>query len=93
MVVTDAYALLDLAGRFLDSDQTSTEAVVNTEFNFYRVQMSRGEGPTIEMNYQLQGAAAVTGKRETRGVTLQVSPLGELRGKARLQPAGPGRRR
>lgn len=78
MMVTDAYALLDLAGRFLDSDQASTEAVVNTEFNFYRVQMSRGEGPTIEMNYQLQGAAAVTGKRETRGVTLQVSPLGEL---------------
>jgi len=52
---------------------------VNTEFNFYRVLMSHSDGPAIEMNYQLQGASApVSGKRPTRGVTLRVSPLGEL---------------
>ncbi|MEE4145703.1 MAG: hypothetical protein V2I26_12940 [Halieaceae bacterium] len=79
LVVTDAYALLDLAGRFLDSPETSTELAVNTEFNFYRVVMSHSDGPAIAMNYQLQDAAApVSGTRQTRGVTLRVSPLGEL---------------
>jgi len=79
MVVTDAYALLDLAGRFLDSAETSAEVVVNTEFNFYRVQMRHGDGPAVEVNYQVQGESAETsGTRQTRGVTLQVSPLGEL---------------
>ena len=77
--VTDAYALLDLAGRFLDSAEASAEVVVNTEFNFYLVSMSHSDGPTIEMNYQLQGSpATVSGKRPTRGVTLRVRPLGEL---------------
>jgi hypothetical protein len=79
MVVTDAYALLDLAGRFLDSDETSAEVVVNTEFNFYRVQMSHSDGLATQVNYQVNGAAAaVSGDQQTRGVTLQVSPLGEL---------------
>lgn len=77
-VVTDAYALIDLAGRFLDSDEASAQVVVNTEFNFYRVQMSHSDGPAIKVNYRVAGAsAAVSGNQPTRGVTLQVSPLGE----------------
>lgn len=79
MVVTDAYALLDLAGRFLDSDETSAEVVVNTEFNFYRVQMGHSDGPAIKVSYQIDGTSAgVSGNQPTRGVTLRVSPLGEL---------------
>lgn len=77
LVVTDAYALLDLAGRFLASDAAAMEVAVNTEFNFYRVRMSRRDGPSIGVNYQVSGASAVTGKRPSRVVAIAVSPLGE----------------
>ena len=77
-VVTDAYALLELAGRFLGSGAETFQVAVNTEFNFYLVNMLRKDGPTIKVDYQQAGAAqASTGKRETRGVELQVTPLGE----------------
>lgn len=77
-VVTDAYALLELAGRFLASEAASRQVVVNTEFNFYLVTMSRSDTPAIKASYQVEGQVkAVSGQRETRGVTLQVSPLGE----------------
>jgi len=76
-VVTDAYALLALADRFLDSTEAAAEVIVNTDFNFYRVQMSRSDGPTVGVDYVLAGAPSrVVGERETRGVTLQVSPIG-----------------
>ena len=76
--VTDAYALLELAGRFLASDTEATEVAVNTEFNFYRVKMTRGDGPAIEVQYHLGGAGeTVSGRRDTRAVTLEVSPLAE----------------
>ena len=77
-VVTDAYALLELAGRFLASEAASRQVAVNTEFNFYLVTMSRSDTPAIKVNYQVEGQAkAVSGQRDTHGVTLQVSPLGE----------------
>ncbi len=77
MAVTDAYALLDLAGRFLASPEAAADVVINTEFNFYRVHMTHSDGPPIKVNYQVAGGAAVTGTRQTDGVTLAVSPLGK----------------
>ncbi len=77
-VVTDAYTLLELAGRFLDSDATEAAVVVNTEFNFYLVKLSRGDGPAIEVNYRLSGSGqTVSGSRETRAVKLDIRPLAE----------------
>jgi hypothetical protein len=80
--ITDAYALLELAGRFLASSEPTAEVVVSTDINFYRVQMSRGDDATIEVNYQLDGAQdAVSGARDTRAVKLQVKPVGTEQGK------------
>ena len=78
MVVTDAYTLPVLAWRFLASGAEGAEVVVNTEFNFYRVRMTHSDGPSVKVNYQVAGAAAVTGSRPTRAVALAVSPLGKL---------------
>ncbi len=76
--ITDAYALLELAGRFLGSDAKTTEVAVNTEFNFYRVKLTRSDGPAIEVQYRLGGSGeTVSGRRDTRAVSLQVSPLAE----------------
>ena len=80
--ITDAYALLELAGRFLASPEPAAEVVISTDVNFYRVQMSRGDGARIKVNYRLAGEQeAVTGKRDTRAVILQVSPVGTERSK------------
>jgi len=77
-VVTDAYALLELAGRFLTSDADATEVAVNTEFNFYRVTLTRSDGPAIEVQYHLGGSGeTVSGRRDTRAVNLEVNPLAE----------------
>ncbi len=79
MVVTDAYALLELARRFLASAEPSTEVVINTEFNFYRVRMSHTDDISISVNYRVAGhSEAVSGKQQARGVALDVSPMGEL---------------
>jgi hypothetical protein len=78
-VVTDAYALLDLAGRFQASDAEAAEVIVNTEFNFYQVRMTRSnDKPDIEVSYEVEGTrAAVTGKRDTSAVALEVAPVGD----------------
>lgn len=77
--VTDAYALLPLAERFLASAGDSSELVINTEFNFYRIRMTRGEDQSIAVNYQEAGVSGPTsGRRQTRAVAIQVSPLGKL---------------
>lgn len=76
-VVTDAYTLLILAGRFLNSSEPSAEVIVNTEFNFYRVRMTHSDSTSIKANYEVTGASRVSGSRQTDAVALQVSPLGE----------------
>jgi hypothetical protein len=80
MVVTDAYALLALAGRFQASGDESAEVVVNTEFNFYRVRMTHGnDSPATKVNIRTAGGeSAITGKRKTRAVNLLIEPMGEL---------------
>jgi hypothetical protein len=78
-VVTDAYALLELAGRFQASDAEAADVIVNTEFNFYQVRMTRSnDEPDIEVSYEVEGTrAAVTGKRNTSAVALEVAPVGD----------------
>jgi len=77
IVVTDAYTLLLLADRLQASSEESAEVVVHTEFNFYRVRMTCGNGIPITVDYQVTGADRVSGKRETRAVALQISELGD----------------
>lgn len=78
-VVTDAYALLALAGRFQASDARDAEVIVNTDFNFYQVRMTRSnDKPGIKVNYQVEDTqAAVTGQRNTRAVALEIAPMGD----------------
>lgn len=78
-VVTDAYALLALAGRFQASDARAAEVIVNTDFNFYQVRMTRSDDkPSIKVSYQVENTqAAVTGKRDTRAVALAIAPAGD----------------
>ena len=78
MVITDAYTLLLLAGRFHAGPAQSSDVVVQTDFNFYHVHMTRGEELAIAANYQITGADSVAGKYNTRTVILQVEPLGAL---------------
>ena len=78
-VVTDAYALLALAGRFQASGAKTAEVIVNTEFNFYQVRMTQSnDKPSITVSYQVEDTlAAVTGKRNTRAVALAIAPVGD----------------
>jgi hypothetical protein len=80
--VTDAYALLPLAGRFLESGDESLDVAVHTDLNFYRVTLSRGEPSEVEVNYELAGQDRVTGKQQVLQVTLRVSPLAPQEDKA-----------
>jgi len=79
-VVTDAYGLLVLADRFQSSAAEFAEVLVNSDFNFYRVRFSHvpagSKGSIIDVNYQLAGESQpVTGKRDTHGVALTISPV------------------
>ena len=79
MAITDAYALLVIAGRFQAGSKESAEVVIHTDFNFYRVQMTRSPGAPITVDYQIAGSdQATTGMRDTHAVILQASPLGTL---------------
>lgn len=82
LAVADAYALLPLAGRFLQSGGDTMEIAVHTDLNFYRVILHRGETSEIEVNYRRNGGEQVTGTQQTIQVRLQVSPLGPSEDKA-----------
>jgi hypothetical protein len=78
LVITDAYALLELAGRFQQSADDSAEVVVNTDANFYRVRMTRGNHSTIRVDFHIHGEPGpATGKRDASEVLLSVIPLGD----------------
>lgn len=93
MVITNAYALLLLAGRFQAGSDESAEIVVHTDFNFYQVRMARSADTAITVDYQVAGTQVadaqiagtqiastknVTGMHDMRTVTLEASPLGTL---------------
>lgn len=79
--ITDSYALLPLADRFNAGSAESTEVLVHTDFNFYRVQMTRGYGIAVDADFQIKGGEHVTGQRHTRSVILQATPVGRLEDK------------
>ena len=75
--VTDAYALLPLAGQFLKGGSQSAEVIVHTDLNFYRVRMTRGADSKIQANYRLLGEnTEVSGRRAAKAVILRASPVG-----------------
>lgn len=79
--VADPYALLILAQRLAASGATSAQALVNTDFNFYRVTLARADGPAVEAAYRvLPEGGTVTGVRDTVAVTLQAAPVGSVHG-------------
>jgi len=77
-VVTDAYVLLLLADRLQAGPEESATVIIHTDFNFYEVNMTRGNGIPLQVDYQVTGGEKVSGRRDTRAVALQISPLGEL---------------
>jgi len=75
LLVTSPYVLVLLAQRLqAQGEGKSQEVLVHTDLNFYRVRLSSGNGIPIDVNYQVTGADAVSGRRETTAVALQVSP-------------------
>lgn len=81
LAVIDDYTLLLLADRLQASKAASMEVIVHTEFNFYTVRMTVGNGIPVSADFQVTNGADVQGRRETRAVALQVSPRGELKDK------------
>jgi hypothetical protein len=53
----------------------SLDVLVHTDLNFYRVRLSSGNGVPIEASYRVNGSEAISGKRETMAVALQVTPV------------------
>lgn len=79
LVVTNPHLLILLAQRLqAQGPGSSMEVLVHTDFNFYRVRLTCGEGIPISASYAVTGKEAYSGKRETTAVALQVSPEGEL---------------
>jgi hypothetical protein len=77
-VITDAYTLLLLAERFQAGPAQSSDVVIQTDFNFYHVHMTRGDELAIVADYQITDADSVAGKYNTHTVILEVEPLGAL---------------
>ncbi len=77
LVVTDAYALLLLAGRFQAGSAGTLEVAVHTDINFYRVRMTLGPVQETPVDYRLVGDdRRERGKRRVRAVTVEHSVLG-----------------
>ncbi len=77
--VVDPYTLLILAQRLAAAGEASAQALVNTDFNFFRVTLTRADGPAVEAAYRvLPDGGTVAGVRDTVAVTLRASPAGEL---------------
>tara|TARA_R110002110_G_scaffold205066_1_gene416650 strand:+ start:43012 stop:43842 length:831 start_codon:yes stop_codon:yes gene_type:complete len=77
-VITDAYALLVLADRMQADSAAAASVVVHTDFNFYQVRMTRGNGITIPVDYTIDNTRHISGERDTRAVKLEITPLGTL---------------
>jgi hypothetical protein len=74
--VTSPYVLMVLAQRLqAQGEGKSLDVLVHTDLNFYRVRLSSGNGVPIEASYRVHGSDAISGKRETMAVALQVTPV------------------
>jgi hypothetical protein len=78
-VLTEPYLLILLAQRLqAQGPDKSTDVLVQTDLNFYRVRMTSGNGIPIDANYTVTGQGQVSGRRETLAVALQATPEGAL---------------
>ncbi|MGB1140934.1 MAG: hypothetical protein ACPG1A_08555 [Halioglobus sp.] len=78
-VVTSPHLLIVLAQQLQRlGTGASRELLVHTDWNFYRVRMTVGNGIPIEANYTISENSSFTGKRETVAVVIQADPEGEL---------------
>ncbi|MEP6388677.1 MAG: hypothetical protein ABJ056_02035 [Halioglobus sp.] len=77
--VSDPYFLLLLAGEFQDATEEYRNVLVNTDRNFFSVRMTHGTPSTTKLNYRVVGQSErVKGKRPTRAVSLDISPVEPL---------------
>lgn len=74
-VVTSPYLLLLLAQQLQTQDKDkSLTVLVHTDWNFYRVHLTHGNGVPLKVNYTVDGRDVVSAERETHAVALQVTP-------------------
>jgi hypothetical protein len=75
LVVTNPHLLILLAQQLQAQDPGgSMEVLVHTDFNFYRVRLTSGNGIPVTANYKVTGDKKSGGLRDTVAVALQVSP-------------------
>jgi len=78
-VLTEPNLLFLLAQRLqAQGTDKSMDVLVQTDLNFYRVRLTSGNGVPINVNYAVTGQSAISGRRETLAVALQVTPEGTL---------------
>ena len=77
--VSDPYFLLLVASDFQAGTEEYRNILVNTDRNFYSVRITHGEPETVNLNYRIADTnERIKGKRKTRAVTLDVSPVEPL---------------
>jgi hypothetical protein len=75
LVVTNPHLLILLAQQLqAQGPGGSMEVLVHTDFNFYRVRLTSGNGIPVTANYKVTGDKKSGGLRDTVAVALQVSP-------------------
>jgi hypothetical protein len=79
ITVTSPYMLMIIASQLQAQGPGNTkEVLVNTDLNFYRAKLTSGNGITVTADTKVVGGEAISGKRETVAVSIQVSPEGKL---------------
>jgi hypothetical protein len=79
-VVTSPHLLILLAQRLqAQGPDKSLDVLVHTDWDFYRVRLTSGNGVPVEVDYQIGGKNSGGGTRETYGVAVQIQPEGALK--------------
>jgi hypothetical protein len=75
-VLTNPHLLILLAQRLqAQGPGSSLDVAVHTDFNFYRVRLTCGNGIPVDVNYAIIGGKNVKGRRDTIAVALKATPL------------------
>jgi hypothetical protein len=73
-VITSPYILVLLAQQLQAQGGDKTlELLVHTDWNFYLVRLTSGNGIPVDVNYSIDGGQAIQGRHETRAVALQAT--------------------